>query len=101
VNNHKTFGQQAQDAYDEMLVAKRRLLAAIVLAYPIGAEVVSHARTHPINGRVAGHLGKYQIGEAGGIVVRNGKTGKMHKAWPFSGQCKVELVDKTDGSELA
>lgn len=84
---------QAYKAHQAALV---NLVEATREAFPVGTRVMSQQRHGVIiEGVVAGIC---EYGDYGCVTVRNVRTGKCHRAYPFSAHSHFELIDSGDGS---
>jgi hypothetical protein len=95
----KSLLKEFEQARVNLSVAKKQLMDATVKAFPLGTRVVSYARKNPIDGEVVGH-GQSHYPDS--ILVRNNRTGKVHRAYPGLGwDDRPGVVVRPNGGELA
>lgn len=83
----------------DLRVARVALRNALAVAFPVGTQVISHARAKPILGVVTGicgpstnHAAGYTTGHYDGyVIVENLKTGKRHQCFALDPDIGLEL----------
>lgn len=94
-------------ALANLMLARWRLRIRLQLLFPIGASVISYARSAPIYGTVVGICGPENLqsacythsGDDGYVIVMNSKTGKAHKCYA-AGQKWTNINGHTPYLEL-